>query len=160
MMIPQGATMICSLCMRLRPSWARIRSFLPLGSAPPTSKSSNSLAILAMSWFVVIVSSATESFGWATSARWRRSLSRNLDCPLSRWICSTFWCAASEHMRLLATVRELQPTTAQIVLWWASLGQKRCRLFSSGFLQLWIPQHGQPMVTPSMTTTQTFFPSS
>ena len=98
------------------------------------------------------------SHGCATCAQRRHSLSWNRACPQSLWTCSTAWWSTSEHVFFPETAGDKQPMIAHCWLRELWDGQNRWWLFSNGILQLGSPQHGWPIVTPSITTTDTFLP--
>ena len=162
-MMPQGATINCSLWVLFLPNCA-LRAFLPIvgdkvvGIGFPWAFTSNSSSMLGSSMRsdMFVFSVANASFGWASCARRKRSCSWNLACPRLMCTSSTALCSDRPHVFLPGLAARQQPTIAQTQLrcWWA--GQKRSLLLSSGSLQFGWPQHGWPTVTPSITTAEIF----
>ena len=165
MIMPQGATMICSLCVHQQPNcawiffslgiasncWMSASSSL-LSTANSSSSSSSSMSIRSgIGW-----SSGVASLGWATCARCNCSFSWKCACPHSWCMHSTSWWAVMAHVRLPSMIGLSHPTIAQMVLCvcaWS--GQKWWWLFASGVWQLWRQQQVWPTVMPSITTTHT-----
>lgn len=113
-----------------------------------TMKSSCSSSTSASS--AASTSRATESSGCAT-----RSFKMKRLWPRMVFTHSTSWWRTSLHVRCPTSIFDVHPTIAHCsfrVLW---ARQSRSRLLRSGSLQLCNPQQGHPIVTPSMTTTNT-----
>jgi len=183
MITPQGATKSCSLWVRFRPNcarsfwwpvngkslavWAgmvcpsavRLKWTSPFWSTGSRSGSSISGSFEAASTTLTGTCefiSGRGSLGCANCARLSRSFSWKRDWPWTSCILSACWCSTRLQTLLPEVTGFLQPTTAQIASSEVWTGQNRSQLLLNGTLQWAIPQHGWPMQTPSITTTDTF----
>ena len=163
MMIPHGATINCSLWVCLWPNWAQsflcaVCSSTGMGWPQPLKPKPSLALSLSTSSETFDTSTGSASCGWASCVRWRHSFSWKQAWPWSLWTVSTAPWSARAQVFLPGTTGSEQWMIAQIWLRQAWVGQNRSWLFTRETLQLGSPQHGWPTVTPSITTTKTFFP--
>lgn len=158
--------MICSLWVHFQPNCARTLFFCEVANPEvwlacnevvcPVANSNSSLSSSTSARSEIFVTSLpSESLGCATRARVRRSCSWNLDWPRSVCIFSIAWWSALLQVFEFGITGTEHPMIAQIwaLSWWSL--QYRSRLLDRGVWQLWTLQHGCPIVTPSITTTET-----